>query len=716
MATLQKIRNKGKILIGVVGLALFAFIAEEFVRSLSYTQSERHQRIGKVYGKNVNVQEFNALVDEYTDVIKFTNGLSSLSDDQLASIRDQVWQSYVNQQIIEHECKKLGLTVTDAELQNIINTGKNPMLAQTPFRNQQGAFDVNQLKQFLSQKDELMNNTEMSAEVKEQYMQMYNYWKFIEKTIRQQTLAQKYQALLAGTIVSNPVAAKANFEARTNESEILLAALPYTSVKDADITVEDADLKAKYNELKELFRTTQETRDFKYIDIAVTASQADKDALQKEMEGYAQALKEGADAAKTVREAASQIAYNALPVSSKTLPHDIAELLDSMAVGAQVGPFVHEHDNTINIVRLIDKVSRPDSVEVRQIAAPGADMAAAEKTADSIMNALAAGENFDSIAKKYNQPAEKTWITSAQYESQMLDENNRKFINTITTAATGSYNKIVLDGQGVIITQVTDKRNIVNKYDVAVIKRSIDFSKDTYNKAFNDFSSFLAGNPKAEDIEANAAKAGYTVQTRTMASTEHAVAGVRSTREALRWIFNDDTKVGDVSPLYECGDNDHMLVLILTGIHEKGYMNWDDEQVKAYLTSEVQKDKKAAKLMEKIQAAKSIAEVAKMEGAVTDTVKHITFASNAFISKVGNSEPALSGSVSAAKKGDFKTGIKGNGAVYAYQVLNQSKTDAKFDAKQEKQQAAQMSMRALSAFTSELYLKADVQDKRYLFY
>jgi peptidyl-prolyl cis-trans isomerase D len=257
---------------------------------------------------------------------------------------------------------------------------------------------------------------------------------------------------------------------------------------------------------------------------------------------------------------------------------------------------------------------------------------------------------------------------------------------------------------------------MINKYNVAVIKRTIDFSKDTYNKAFNDFSSFLAGNTTVEDIEANASKAGYTVQTRTMSSTEHTVAGVHSTRETLRWIFNEDTKVGDVSPLYECGDNDHLLVVMLTGIHEKGYMNWDDEQVKAYLTSEVQKDKKAVKLLEKMQAAKSIADVAKMEGAVTDTVKHINFASNAFISKVGNSEPVLSGSVSTAKKGDFKAGLKGNGAVYAYQVLNQTKSDTKFDAKQEKQQAAQMSMRALSAFTNELYLKADVQDKRYLFY
>lgn len=716
MATLQKIRNNGKWLIGIVGLALFAFIAEEFVRSLSYTQAERHQRIGKIYGENVNVQDFNALVDEYTDVIKFTNGLTTLNDDQLASIRDQVWQNYVNEKIMARECAKLGLTVTDAELQSIISTGKNPMLAQTPFRNQQGAFDFNQLKQFLSQKDEVLNSTTMGPEAKEQYMQMYNYWKFIEKNIRQQTLAQKYQALLAGTIISNPIAAKANFESRTNESEILLAAIPYTSVKDADITVEDADLKAKYNEMKEIFRTSQETRDFKYIDIAVEASKADKDALQKEMEGYAQALSEGADPAKTVREAASQVAYSALPISSKTLPHDIAELLDSLTPGSQAGPFVHEHDNTINIVRLIEKVTRPDSVEVRQIAAPGSDMEAIEKTADSIMNALAAGANFDSIAKKYNQPAEKTWIVSAQYEGQVLDENNRKFINTISTAAVGSNNKIVLDGQGVIIAQITDKRNMINKYNVAVIKRAMDFSKDTYNKAFNDFSSFLAANPKAEDIEANASKAGYTVQTRTIASTEHSVAGVHSTRETLRWIFDEKTKVGDVSPLYECGDNDHLMVVMLTGIHEKGYMNWDDEQVKTFLTTEVQKDKKAAKLQEKMQAAKSIADVAKMEGAVTDTVKHISFASNAFISKVGNSEPVLSGSVSTAKKGDFKAGLKGNGAVYAYQVLNQTKSDAKFDAKQEKQQAAQMSMRALSAFTNELYLKADVQDKRYLFY
>ena len=717
MATLQKIRNRGKILIATVGLALFAFIAEEFVRSLTYTQTESRQRVGEIYGEKINVQEFNALVEEYTDVVKFTQGVNTLSEDQLSMFRDQVWQSLVNEKVMQHECEKLGITVTDAEMQDIINNGRNPMLAQTPFRTAQGTFDVNALKQFLNQYNEVMNNVELSSEVKEQYQQMNNYWKFIEKTIRQQTLNQKYQTLLNGLMVSNPTSAQASFDGRTNETDIYMAALPFTSIKDDDVKVEDSEIKAKYEEMKELFRSEEETRDIKYIDIHVTASDADKANLMKEMEGYAQALAEGADPAKTVREAASQVPYSTLPISAKGLPHDIAEQLDSLSVGSQVGPFVDEHDNTINIVRLIEKVSLPDSVEVRQIAAPGSDMAAIEKTADSIMTALTAGANFDTIAKKYDQPATKTWITSDQYEGRAIDENNRKFLSTISTAAVGSNNKIVLDGQGVIITQITDRRNIVTKYDVAVIKRSIDFSKDTYGKAYNDFSSFLAGNAKAEDIEANAAQAGYTVQTRNnMSSTEHNVANVRSTRDALRWIFNEDTKVGDVSPLYECGENDHLLVIMLTGIHKKGYLPWDDEQIRTFLTTEVMKDKKAVLLQDKMNGVKSIADVAKFEGAVTDTIRHITFSGNAFVSKVGASEPVLSGSVSKAKKGDFKAGIKGKSAIYAYQVLDQKKNDAKFDKKQEEQRLQQSTGRSLGNFISELVQKANISDKRYIFY
>ena len=715
MAALQKIRSYGKVVIIVVGLALFAFIAEEFVRALSYTQTESHQRVGKIYGEKINYQEFNALVDEYSDVIKFSNGLSSLTDDQVSMIRDQVWQTLVNSKLIEHECDKLGISVTDAELQDIISTGRNPMLAQTPFRTQQGGFDSNALKQFLSQYDEIMNSAEVGNDVKDQYMQMHNYWKFIEKTVRQQTLAQKYQSLLSGALISNPVAAKAHYDGRINEKEILMAVLPYNTA--GDITVSDSELKAKYDEMKEQFLAQFETRDIQYIDVEVKASEADKQALYEEMEGYARSLEEGAEPAKVVREASSQVAYSALPIRCAALPSDIDKEVDAMEVGQQKGPYLNEKDNTLNIIRIIDKVMLPDSIELRQIGVPGADMASVEKTADSIMTALAAGESFDTIAKKYDQSALKTWLTSAQYERQNVDENNRHFIEAINNAPLNVYQKIVLDGQGIVIAQVTDRRNILPKYKVAVIKRTQDFSKETYNKAFNDFSSFLAGNATAEDINANAAAAGYTVQNRQgMASAEHTVANVHGTRDALRWIFNKDTEVGDVSPLYECGENDHMLVIILNGIHKKGYQTLDDAEVKDQVKAEALKDKQADVLMEKMKGAQSMSDVTKIADVITDTIKHITFTSNAFISKVGSSEPALSGAVSQAAKGDFRCGVKGNAGIYAFQVLNQNKLAGEYDQKKEEEQASMMSKRASSSFTSELYEKANVVDNRYLFY
>ena len=496
-----------------------------------------------------------------------------------------------------------------------------------------------------------------------------------------------------------------------------MAVLPYSSIKDTEVTVEDSDLKAKYNEMKQLFENKVETRDIKYIDIEITASEEDEAALQKEMDGYAEALKNGADAAKTVREAASMIPYSALPVSAASLPNDVKNRLDSLTVGQQSETYRNAADNTINIVRLLSKVNRPDSVELRQIAVPGIDMASAEKTADSIMTVLNAGENFDSIAKKFDQPAAKIWLTSEQYEGMTIDENNRKFIETVTTAQVNAYNKIVLDGQGIIIAQVTAQRNFIDKYNVAVIKRTIDFSKDTYGKAYNDFSSFLAGNPTAEEIEAHAAEAGYSLQSRQAVSNiEHYVANVSSTRDAMRWIFNEDTKVGDVSPLYECGENNHMLVVILTGIHDKGYLEWNDSQVKEFLTTQVIRDKKAVMLQEKMKDAKSIAEITNLEGAVSDTINHVSFANNAFISKVGSSEPALSGAVSACKKGDFKAGVKGNAGVFAFQVLGKHTHSTGFDEKKEISQAAQSYKRIVNSFSSELYQKAEIEDNRYLFY
>ena len=126
MAAIGKIRSWGPVLATVIGVALFAFIAEEAFRSCEATKNQQRQQVGEVLGKKISVQEFQNLVDEYQEVIKLTQGRDNLSEDELNQVKDQVWNQFVNEQIIATEAGKLGLTVTDEEMQNMLKEGTNP--------------------------------------------------------------------------------------------------------------------------------------------------------------------------------------------------------------------------------------------------------------------------------------------------------------------------------------------------------------------------------------------------------------------------------------------------------------------------------------------------------------------------------------------------------------------------------------------------------------
>ena len=265
MAALGKIRSKGVILASIIGLALFAFIAEELFRSCDSMRNDQRQQVGEVLGEKINVNDFQKLVDEYTEVIKMQQGQDNLNDDQMNQVKDMVWNSFVQSKLVENEAKYLGLTVTDEEMQNILKAGTNPMLLQTPFVDRQTRrFDVNALQKFLA---DYKTQSTANPQLAEQYGKIYKYWTFIEKTLRQQTLAQKFQSLLAHSLLSNPVEAKMAFKDENEESNIQLATFPYTDIPDNKVQINDADLKTKYDELKPRFRQYVESRSVKYVDI-----------------------------------------------------------------------------------------------------------------------------------------------------------------------------------------------------------------------------------------------------------------------------------------------------------------------------------------------------------------------------------------------------------------------------------------------------------------
>lgn len=712
MAALQSIRSKGPLLVATIGLGLFAFIAGDAWKVIAPHQT---QNVGEVNGESITAQEYQDLVEEYSDAVKFSQGLNALTEDQTDAVKDQVWNTYVNNKLLEKEAKKLGLVVSDEEMQDIINTGTYSLLANTPFRNQQtGLFDKDMLNMFLVQYSQM--NAQTDAATANYYQQVYNYWKFVEKNIRQNRLAEKYQALISKSLLSNPVEAQAAFDGRVNETDLLMAAIPYSSVSDDEITVTDAELKAAYDKKKEQYRQYEETRNLRYIDVQVVASDEDRAALQQEMMEYTEQL--GADMddyASFIRTTDSEFPYVDLYYTANSLPSDVVARLDSVAMNEAYGPYYNAADNSLNSFKKLAVSTEPDSIQFRQIQVTANTQQRTAELADSIFNAIKGGASFTEIATKYGQTGEATWISSANYEGAQIDGDNQQYIQAIVSLPKNQLTKLVLN-QANIILEVTDRKAMTPKYKVAVVKRPIEFSKETYTKAYNDFSQFVATNNTLEKMVENAEEAGYRLYTANdMHSYQHNIGGIRGTREALKWAFG--AKGGEASGLYECGDSDHLMMVAVSGIVREGYR--PQALVNDELRQELVREKKAEKIIADIKAAgaTSVDQVKNMANAVADSVKHVTFAAPAYITALRSTEPIVSAFAAASQQGQVSAPLKGESGVIVLQPYATSKVNDTFEAATEEQRTVNTNINVVSSqFVNDLYMKGKVTDNRYLYF
>lgn len=716
MAALQKIRSKGVLLVSIIALALFLFVAGDLFRGLESLFHSNSQQIGEVNGESVSVQDYQKMVDDLQNYYEIATQKSSFNEDDLNRIKDEAWQSYVQSKLIEKECEELGIAVSEDEIAEIVKSGYSQMLQVPVFMNQQTQrYDYAMVNGFLT---EYQKMKKAGTQIPDTYEKIYKYYLFAQRQIHDQILIQKYQILLSQTFLSNPIEAKMSFEGRSEEAEILLASVPASTVKDEDVKVDDNDIKAKYDEDKEKYKQYIETRDLKIVDVAVTASDSDRAAALNEMKeaaGKLAAATSNATAGNVVRQASSLVQYTDIYKTKSAYPSMIASNLDSVATGTVVPAKYDPITNSFYTFKVLGKESQPDSVLFRQIAVIGKDEADVAKKADSIMTAINGGASFKDIAKKYNQTGDSTWISSSAFENASLDANNTAFVNALFSMGAGSSKKLTLDNGGTAILQVLKTANNVEKYNVAAVVKELKFSDDTYNKEYSKFSSFVAENKTLAQIEANAPKCGYVVRPiDDITTASHNIANIHATREALKWAF-DEAKVGDVSQLYECGSNDHLLLVALTGINKEGYRSLD--KVKEYITEELKTEKKVEKIYDQVKNVKGMAEAAKTKGAVVDTIKHVTFAAPTFVAATTSSEPII-GAVSAkTAKGAFSGAVKGNNGVYMFQVLNKTKSAEKFDKVAEQKSAAQTDFSmASNAIINSLYLKANVKDNRYRFF
>lgn len=710
MATLQKLRNMGPLLIIIVGLALFAFIAGD-----AWKIFQPHQgtlSVGSVNGTDVSVTEYQKMFDEYTNVIKVLRNTNNLSEEDYAQAKDYVWYNFVRTQIINDEAEKIGLTFTDAELQSIVNEGTHPILQQTPFYNpQERKFDVDALNQFLSDYEQNRNDENYVM----QFKGIYDYWRFIENTIANEMIAQKYEVLVMNSIISNPTVAKSNYDINNTTYDVEIKAIPYNTVADSTVNVSNSEVKKLYNEKKELYKQLTETRDIKYVSYRVTPSAQDREALQEELSEVADSLKaENADYESIVRFAYSEVPYSKIAWAKDAYPEEVQVRLDDVKANEVVGPIYNASDDSYTVFKYISSTTVADSVKVKLLYVARDTEENAKALTDSLMTVLKEGADFKEVAQKYNQDGTETWITSAGYEGARLQENDVVYLNTILNADKNKYGVIEFEGIPTkIIYMVTDKKNPEKKYNAVVIKRQSQFSSETYNEAYNKFSQFVASCKTAEELESKAEEFGYPVLVQNnIYNSSHNIANIAQTRNAIKWLFSE-ANVGEVSPLYECGNNDNLLVICPTKVSEKGYRAFED--VKAALSLELTNDKKAESIIAQM-AGKSFEEIGNMSNVKSDVVKRINFSSPAFINITSSSEPVICAVAAKLNVDEVSAPVKGNNAVYVVKLVSKTSKEGEFNAETEGNATKMNVQRSASQFLRDLDENSNTVDNRYLFF
>jgi len=712
MAVLQKIRNKGILLVSIIALALLLFVMGDLLRGCESFAHASKDTVGEINGENVTTGEFQDLLTNYQLLAEATGGRYDA--------KDLAWQSLVRKHTYGKEAEELGLRVSDDELRQALSTDAVGLMHWGVWMNG-NAYDDSQREAVIRAYNEMKKTGADNSDLEK----IYAYQMFAQEETRNILLEQKYKMLLAGLVLSNPTEAKQSFAARTELNDLLLVKVPYTSVKDEEVKVEDADLQKKYEEVKESFALPGELRDGKVIDYVLVASPEDVAELDSAMAKARTALAAAAtdqDAADVVRNNNSSYAYNDIYVRATALPTILKDAIDGdstkLGVGQTSQPSYDMRSNMKYVVKLLGKETTPDSVLMRQLIITGKDEAEVTKRRDSVMQVLAGGASFREVAKKYAQQGDSSWMISAYAEGGSLTGTDAENINNLFRMGRGERKAMMASNGNCLIVEVLDTRHPVEKYKVAAVVREQEFSNKTYQDAYNALSSFLAANNDAKSLADNAGKSGYVVKDIKNLSTSAAgipVDGriVPESREAQRWLF-DTAKKGEVSQLYVCGENqNHLMVVALTDVCNADYLPFD--KAKELLRNDVLKDKKAEKIEGLCKNVKSISEAEKVAGATVDTLKQVSFADAA---RVGMwSEPMVSVLASKTAKGAFAGPVKGNGGVYMLQVLDKSKTDEQLDEKSEMSADARKNLEMVLPYIDQVIQKgAKVKDLRYKYF
>lgn len=662
MASLQRIRNHGALLIAIVGLAMLAFILGDFLNSGSSFFNRSRENVGVIEGQKVHYTEYEAAKEHLTEVYKIETGRSDFDEDMHAQIRNQVWNMFVMDYTMRAQAKKIGMDITTDELTELC-VGENVhqiLRGRRAFYGEDGQYSREIVKNLISAINEGSEDAEQNANLQ----QAKTYWMYWEKAVRMSYMQEKYTSLLQHLLKANSLDAEYAFDARQKGVSAEYVMQPYFTVADSLVKVSDRDIKKLYAQHKEQYKQTP-NRAIKYIAFDIVPSEDDFKAAENLLKSLQEEFKTTEDVSLVVN-TNSDIMYDGRDYSEETVPAQFKEF--AFAKGAKAGDCTDLlfENNTYAMARIMQAgYSLPDSVELKAIVEDGEDQELGWFKATD-------------LPKNIAEPA-------------LAGKRGEKFT--------------VAQGMGEQTYEIMEIGKPTPKVKLAILAREVTPSSKTYSIIYNNAKQFIVNNNNAEALEAAAQEAGMTVVPQfNLTATTDKVGQLAASRPIVRWAF--EAKEGQVSDVFECGQQ--FVVAALTEVNDGEYRSL--EAVRAELSYEATNNAKAEYIKKELKGVESLEAAAQIMGQKVQSVERVSLAD----SRLGNAgmEPAVIGAAIAQGENALSEPIQGNMGVFVIKTGAANNAEGTFNAESEK---AQLSSRFAYLPYQAIQLledKADITDNR----
>jgi len=638
MASLQKIRNHGALLIAIVGLAMLAFILGDFLNSGSSFFHRSRENVGVIEGQKIHYTEYEAAKDQLTEVYKIESGRSDFDEEMSTQIRNQVWNMLLMDYTLRAQAKKIGMDITQDELSELC-IGENVhqlIRGRRAFADENGQFSRDIVINLLQAINQEGDDAEQNANLK----QAKTYWLYWEKAVRISYMQEKYSTLLQHLFKANSLEAEFAFDARQKGVSAEFVMQPYYAVADSLVKVSEGDIKKLYKQHKSEYKQTP-NRAIKYITFDIAPSEDDFKAAEELLTRLQDEFKTAEDVSLVVN-TNSDIMYDGRDYSEETVPAQFKDF--AFAKGAKAGQCtdILFENNTYAMARIMQAgYSLPDSVELKAIVEDGEDQ-------------------------------ELGWFKATDLPKNIAEP---------AFAGKRGGRFTVAQGMGEQTYEIMELGKPTPKVKLAILAREVTPSSKTYSAIYNSAKQFIVNNNNAEALEAAAQEQGLAVipQYNLLATTDK-VGQLKASRPIVRWAF--EAKEGQVSDVFECGQQ--FVVAALTEVNDGDYRPLD--AVRAELTYEATNNAKAAYVKKQLKGMEKIEDAVEILNQPLQSVERVTLADSRF----GNAglEPAVIGKTIAQGENALSEPIQGNMGVFVVKTGAANNAAEELNVEAEKAQLA----------------------------